>query len=534
MSKGWLVAKREFDENVRTKTFWISILAVPVIMIVAIVVSIFLAKAKDARKYAVIDESGWLLAAIEERSVREGMKDVVVGLRELAEEEPEKLAELSPIAQELAARVTAPDVRLTAAKRVADRIADVRMTLFPIGAAGQGMYVPPVPKPSPDHDADVAVAQWWIDLTSEEARKIDPQLSRSDYQRIAVPEGEDPEEDLRALLQEGPKSLFAYFVFGPDPLGDGGRDFKYVSNNTIDDDLFDWIAQHGNDEVRQRRFNEHDISQDIADDILSTLKFEELLIDDSGEEADVGAEEKIEQRIPIFFVYMLWISVFSIVQILLTNTVEEKSNRIIEVLLSSVSPLQLMMGKVFGIAMTGLTMIISWITFFIIAIKVAPTFVDVNLPDFSFLLSNPIYLVSFVVYFLFGYLFYAAILVGIGSVCNSLKEAQNLMQPVVIVLILPLLAMVPIGEDPNGKLAFVLSYIPVFTPFVMMNRAAGPPELWEYIATTIIMVLSTWAAFWGAAKIFRIGILMTGKPPKMRDMLRWIRQPVGTVPEVEE
>jgi len=534
MIKGWLVATREFLENARTKAFWIGIFIVPVIIIIAMFVPSLLDKAKDARKYAIIDHSGWLLPAIDERIAREDLRDIVAGLRELAEEEPEKLEQLSPEARELAARVSAPDVRLTAAKRIADRIADVRMTLYPLDDVPEGLYTPPEPKPSADHEADVTAAKWYVDLSVREARKIDGGLSKSRFERLPVPEDEDPETALRELVQQGPKSLFAYLVFGPDPIDDGGRDFKYVSNNTIDDDLRDWIAEHGNAEVRQRRFDQYDISQDIADDILSTLKFEELQVDDTGEESEVGTEDKIEQGAPIAFVYILWISVFTIVQMLLTNTVEEKSNRIIEVLLSSVSPLQLMMGKVFGIAMTGLTMILSWIAFSVLAFKVAPLVVDIQLPDLSFLFEDPIYVGSFIVYFLFGYLFYAAILVGIGSVCNSLKEAQNLMQPVVVVLILPLLSMVPIGKDPNGTLAVVLSYVPVFTPFVMMNRAAGPPELWEYVVTTILMLVSIYVALWAAAKIFRIGILMTGKPPKIRDMIQWIKAPVGTVPEVEE
>jgi ABC-type Na+ efflux pump permease subunit len=120
-------------------------------------------------------------------------------------------------------------------------------------------------------------------------------------------------------------------------------------------------------------------------------------------------------------------------------------------------------------------------------------------------------------------------LVGIGAVCNTLKEAQNLMGPITILLILPLLAMVPIGKDPNGTLAKVLSFIPPFTPFVMMNRAAGPPALWEYVATTALLLVSIVVALWAAAKVFRIGVLLTGKPPKLGEILRWIRAPVGMV-----
>jgi ABC-type Na+ efflux pump permease subunit len=149
--------------------------------------------------------------------------------------------------------------------------------------------------------------------------------------------------------------------------------------------------------------------------------------------------------------------------------------------------------------------------------------------DLSIVTRDPVYLASFVAYFLLGYLLFAAILVGIGAVCNTLKEAQNLMGPITILLIVPLMAMIPIGQDPNGTLAKVMSFIPPFTPFVMMNRAAGPPELWEYAATTALLVVSIFLALWAAAKVFRVGVLLTGKPPRIREIIRWIRAPVGTV-----
>ena len=97
-----------------------------------------------------------------------------------------------------------------------------------------------------------------------------------------------------------------------------------------------------------------------------------------------------------------------------------------------------------------------------------------------------------------------------------------------------LLAMVPIGEDPNGTIAKVMSYIPPFTPFVMMNRAAGPPTTMEYVVTTVLLLVSIAFALWAAAKIFRVGILMTGKAPKPLEILKWISAPVGHVRVVDE
>ena len=113
---------------------------------------------------------------------------------------------------------------------------------------------------------------------------------------------------------------------------------------------------------------------------------------------------------------------------------------------------------------------------------------------------------------------------------NTIQEAQSLQTPIIMVLLLPMLAMVPIGRDPNGTFARVMSYLPPFTPFVMMNRAAGPPTMLEYVATTLLLIVSIVFALWAAAKVFRIGILMTGKPPKAREIFQWIRTPVGLTP----
>jgi ABC-type Na+ efflux pump permease subunit len=138
---------------------------------------------------------------------------------------------------------------------------------------------------------------------------------------------------------------------------------------------------------------------------------------------------------------------------------------------------------------------------------------------------------SFVVYFVLGYLFYAAVMVGIGAACNTLKDAQGFMTPITLIVLVPMFAIFPVTQDPNGTIARVLSFVPPYTPFVMMNRAAGPPATWEYVATTIELLLAVIAALWVAAKVFRVGVLMTGTRPRLSEILRWITAPVGSVPE---
>jgi ABC-2 type transport system permease protein len=210
---------------------------------------------------------------------------------------------------------------------------------------------------------------------------------------------------------------------------------------------------------------------------------------------------------------------------LLNNTIEEKSNRIIEVLLSSVTSHELMMGKLLGIAAVGLTMTGAWILSLMVILNWFRSPETQVVDQVLTVLNTSNLLPLFAVYFLFGYLFYAGIFLAIGSICNTIKEAQNFMGPMMMVMMVPLLAMFFIPKDPNGTLATALSWIPLYTPFVMMNRAAADPPLFDRIGTVILMIASAGAMLWLSAKIFRIGILRTGQPPRLVELFRWIKNP---------
>jgi len=316
-----------------------------------------------------------------------------------------------------------------------------------------------------------------------------------------------------------------------DPVA-GNASGRYVSSNLTDDDLRRWFSGLASDAVRERRLAQHSLDPKVVRWIEEPLHFAVRRIGEGGSDEEVDTQDLVRQWAPPVFVYLLWVSIFGISQMLLTNTVEEKSNRIMEVLLSSVSPVQLMAGKIFGIAFTGLTMIGTWVLFFYFAVSFLPSLLGIELGfNLGVVAADPTYVISFVVYFLLGYFLFSTLFVGIGSLCSTLKEAQNLQTPVTLVLLVPIFAMIPVARDPNGPLAVALSYVPPFTPFVMMNRAAGPPSAFEYVSTTLLLIVSIAVVIWATAKIFRIGILMSGKPPRLGEVIKWLRAPVGTVPE---
>ncbi|MEX2177838.1 MAG: ABC transporter permease [Gemmatimonadaceae bacterium] len=514
MRKPLLVAQREIVESMKTKGFWIGILLFPVIIVLSIGAPVLLARAKSVRTYAVVDSSSWLADAVQRQS---GIADTRRILLETANRQLTggNVASLPPVLARIAPHVGAftPSQLDSAARTLAT------------GDAAPAAALPDSAR-NPVLDAREEYRAWWDTATASTIRGVHQAPARGKYRRV------NATGDLNKRVAD--EELFAYFVIGRDPVADN-RGMAYVAKNLADDALRNWYSEIATDVVRQRRLTQEGISPRTAAWLSDEVRFTERTVSASGEQTAVGLKDKLRQNAPVVFVYLLWISIFSITQGLLTSTIEEKSTRISEVLLSSVSPVQLMAGKILGVAGTGLTMIVTWVLTATIAVKYMPKLMGAPASlDLTPIMSDPALLASFVIYFLLGYMLYAAILIGIGSVVNTIQEAQALMMPVMMMLMLPLLAMIPIGQDPNGTFAKVMSYIPPFTPFVMMNRAAGPPALWEYVVTTFLLVAAIAGTLWASAKIFRIGILMTGKPPKVREIWQWVRTPTGVVPGRQE
>lgn len=480
-NKTLLIAQREYLENVRTKTFWLGILAFPAIFALAIGIGWIMQKTKAQQVYAVLDLTADQIGARIEADAR--ANDFVSSLRRFARDQG--LKDSDPMVRQLDAAQLTPE-QAAAAKAAVP--AEMRKKLDAV-----------------------------LDSTAAKFR-----LASLGELGIGTGDRAEQERSLGTMVRDG--RLFAYFVLDGNPVANADG-LSYVSNNLTDDALREWYAEAATRVVRQARVADAGIAPATARHIQESIDWKPRQVSDTGAVEDVKREQKANKMAPVAFVYLLWIAVFTAAQMLLTNTVEEKSNRIIEVLLSSVSPGELMAGKIWGIGATGLTLVLSWAVCGLVGANIGsrlvPAIAEFNLGE---IVGDPLYLASFVGYFLTGYLLFAAVLVAIGSVCNSLKEAQNLLQPVFLLLMIPLFAMVPVVQEPNGLMARIFTYIPLYTPFAMMNRASGPPPAWEYAVTSVLILCSVWLAFRGAGKIFRVGVLMTGNPPKMKEILGWLRE----------
>jgi ABC-type Na+ efflux pump permease subunit len=230
------------------------------------------------------------------------------------------------------------------------------------------------------------------------------------------------------------------------------------------------------------------------------------------------APESTEWRIfiPMGFMMLLWIATFTSGNYLLTTTIEEKSNKVMEVLLSAVSPFQLMSGKILGQAAVSFLMLAMYGGLGI-ASMIALAKMD---------LIPTLHLVYLTLYFFMAFFMIASIMAGVGSAVSELREAQSLITPAMMLLMVPLLLWFPIINDPNGVLATITSFIPPLIPFVMILRvtsASEPVPFWQIIATLVAGYSWMMVMIWMCAKIFRVGVLMTGKPPTPIELLRWLR-----------
>lgn len=276
-----------------------------------------------------------------------------------------------------------------------------------------------------------------------------------------------------------------------------------------------------NDDIQQREFGARNLDSAAIKAAQNTkMQFASFDPKKAAGEEVVSLADTIRKFAPIGFVYLMWVAIFTVVNMLLNNMVEEKSNRIIEVLLSSATPWEIMSGKLIGIAGVGLTMMTVWIFSLLGVLKfMAGPSVEWAGVLFEVIQSSGL-LPLFAFYFFCGYMIYSGLFLAIGSLCTTVKEAQNFMGTATVILMVPLFTMVFVTMDPHGSLATFLTWVPLYTPFVMMNRAAADPPTSVMIGSGILMGVTAIFSLWLSSRIFRIGVLRIGQPPKILELLK--------------
>lgn len=229
--------------------------------------------------------------------------------------------------------------------------------------------------------------------------------------------------------------------------------------------------------------------------------------------------------------FMLYMVVLFYAVAVMRSVLEEKTSRIVEVVISSMRPFHLMLGKILGVGAVGLTQIAIWIALVtIFALTGLPALVatrpEIFAPEFvAEVVPGVGYAFLMLVFFLGGYFIYSGIYAAVGAMCNSDEEAQQAQFPVVLLLVIPIIFVSQVIRDPDSTTAVILSFVPFFTPILMFARAAaggaGPLEI---AASIVLMALTVMAVAWVAGRIYRVGILMAGKRPTLPEIIRWVRE----------
>ena len=357
-------------------------------------------------------------------------------------------------------------------------------------------------------------------------------------------------EPLAALKKDIRKTDYDYILYIPDfsldnPAGMqlmGAKQPSLNLNNKVENDVKNLI--------RTQKLKERGLAQEDVDKLNASINIDTKKIDEGGrdEDSSAGATAIIGSAAGILMFLFIFIYGIQVMR----GVIEEKTSRIIEVMISSVKPFQLMMGKIIGIALVGLTQFILWIVLST-TISTAAVTLFVNKKDIPAVVATtqvkqgtnpaqqmanggPVAYVQkslanlnltkiitvFLFFFIGGYLFYSALYAAIGSAVDSETETQQFMMPVMMPLFLGYgLSLSVVNSDPYGTMAFWLSMIPFTSPIAMMVRLPyGVPD-WQLALSMVFLVAGFIGTVWVASRIYRVGILMYGKKTSLKEVIKW-------------
>lgn len=343
-------------------------------------------------------------------------------------------------------------------------------------------------------------------------------------------------EDVKANSYYG----IIHIPFKSNNLNDIAGAVEFLSDDTPSMSVIKSISNKIEDKIRELKLVELGTSKDIVSKAHIDVNMRYINYNGELKNSDLGAIQIAIGAISGLLIYM-FIFIYG-VQVM-RSVIEEKTNRIVEVIISSVKPFELMMGKIFGSALVGLTQFILWSILTSIIFSVAKGYFGIEASGEQMIAnSNPemnnnmqlllasifeidfgIILGTFAFFFLGGYLLYSALFAAIGSAVDSETDTQQFMLPITLPLIIAMYSGFMVLENPNGPVAFWLSMIPFTSPIVMMARIPFDVPTWQLLLSMALLVLGFVMTTLLAAKIYRTGVLMYGKKPTYSEIWKWLR-----------
>ena len=362
----------------------------------------------------------------------------------------------------------------------------------------------------------------------EEGFEFSNQLEDTDFLHfIKIPDEE------AALLKEGFVESAYYALLHIEE-----ENFTLYSDQQISLSVSNGIETQLEQIIEHQKLKDAGIDLRILEEAESTVNITTKIISENGNTIN----SKAEASMGIGFIcgILIYMFIFMYGTMVMRGVIEEKTSRIVEVIISSVKPFQLMMGKILGVALVGLTQFFLWILLTITIATIAEfTFMDVsslatevNTEQQSIILNEIISLtgginllqifIAFIFYFLAGYLMYSALFAAVGSAVDAEADTQQFILPITIPLILSFILIQPIMENPDGALAFWMSIIPFTSPVVMMVRLPFGVANWELALSVGVLISSFVLTTWFAGKIYRTRILMYGKKASYKELWKWL------------
>jgi len=318
-----------------------------------------------------------------------------------------------------------------------------------------------------------------------------------------------------------------------------GENFTLYSNQQISLSVSKSIERQLEQLIEHEKLKLLGIDLQILEDASTEINITTKIISEDGNTSNSQAEASM--GIGFLSGILIYMFIFMYGTMVMRGVIEEKTSRIVEVIISSVKPFQLMMGKILGVALVGLTQFVLWILLTIIISTVAElAFLDANVmatemnsSDQSVILAQVAELtgginllqifLAFIFYFLAGYLMYSALFAAVGSAVDAEADTQQFVLPITIPLILSFVLITPIMENPDGTLAFWMSMIPFTSPVIMMVRIPFGVANWELALSIGILIASFIGTTWLAGRIYRTGILMYGKKVTYKEIWKWLK-----------
>ena len=337
--------------------------------------------------------------------------------------------------------------------------------------------------------------------------------------RQIVPPDENPDDSIkRASNGEGQKGEDrSYLILGPGVLD--SVEPEYHAKN-LSDFSIRALEESVSAAISERRLMRAGFDATKIGQYMRPVDLKMYKIGAGGESKEGGMRQDF--MIAFALLFFLYMSVLFYGLFVMRGVIEEKQSRIVEVLISSVKPTQMMLGKLIGIGLVGLTQIGIWaLSASLLSLLGARMFMSQGTKMPSIPMSLLVY---FVLFFVLGFFLYATLYAMVGATVSSEEEAQQAQFPVTMLIVVPMMIFGLVMRDPNSTSSIVLSMIPFFAPTLMMLRIAViNPPVWQVILSMAIMLATILASVWVAARIYRVGILMYGKRPSIAELGRWLR-----------